>query len=220
MAWYLFLDESGDLGFDFENTSCSRFLTLSVLAAHGASAAMAIRDAVKKTLKRKVNGGKKSRKHPAIELKGTRTDLEVKKFFYKLISEQEFGVYAVTLNKKRVNEELRCTPSNKDRLYNYVARKVVEQIPFERASSSVELIVDKSKGKRGIADFDQYIVKQLHGRLDPRIKLTIRHQCSHADHGLSAADLFCWGIFRSREREDCVWRDIYAEKILLDEQYL
>jgi hypothetical protein len=34
------------------------------------------------------------------------------------------------------------------------------------------------------------------------------------------ADLFCWGIFRKRERGDQEWFDVYAKKVLLDDQYL
>lgn len=171
-------------------------------------------------MKRKVNSGKKGRKHPSRELKGSSTSICVKEYFYSLIENEQFGIYSLTLNKARVQRELHDTPANKDRLYNFVARKVVDSIPFELAATGVELIVDKSKGKRGIADFDQYIERQLHGRLDPRISLRIRHQYSDAELGLSEADLFCWGIFRNHELGDGAWRDIYAEKILLDEQYL
>jgi hypothetical protein len=219
MTWHLFLDESGDLGFDFENTQCSKNLTIAILAASQPATAMAIRGAVKKTLARKVNRGKKGRNRPAQELKGASTSIQVKRYFYDLVKHQQFGIYAMTLDKKHVTQELCSTPASKERLYNYVARQVVDKIPFEHATASVEIIVDRSKGKIGIADFDSFIVQQLHGRLHPSISLRIRHQYSHSDHGLSAADLFCWGIFRSRERGDSAWRDMYAEKILLDEKY-
>jgi len=220
MTWHLFLDESGDRGFDFDNKNCSRFLTIAILAVSQQHSANAIRAAVKKTLKRKVNHGKKGRKRPEVELKGSSTSIGVKRYFYNLIAEEKFGVYAVSLNKRRVNKELRSTPQIKNRLYNYIARMVIDAIPFESASTSVHLIVDRSKGKKGITDFDQYVLSQLQGRLDPRAKLNIRHSESHVDLGLSAADMFCWGIFRRRERGDSEWHEHYEKKILLDEQYL
>lgn len=48
----------------------------------------------------------------------------------------------------------------KERLYNFIAWQVLDEIPFEHATEAVELIVDKCKGKRQIA-FNQYMVGQL-----------------------------------------------------------
>lgn len=220
MGWHLFLDESGDLGFDFQNKESSKFLTITVLAVSQQPCVTAIRCAVKKTLRRKINVRKHGKKQPETELKGANTSLEVKKYFYNLISDVKFGLYSITLNKRRVYNELCDTPQNKDRLYNFVANKVISQIPFESALAPVDLVVDRSKGKKGIADFNEYIVWQLQSRLDPRACLRIHHAVSDSDGGLSAVDLFCWGIFRNRESSDSTWRDLYASKILVDEQYL
>lgn len=218
--WHLFLDESGDLGFRFDETDCSRYLTIAVLAVSQPSATKAIRSAVKKTLKRKVNGGKKGRKRPEEELKGTDTAIEVKKYFYRLIEGERFGIYAMTLNKRRVFEELQGPAKTKDRLYNFVAARVVGQLPFHLAPDAVNLTVDRSKGKLGIKDFDSYIETHLHGQLDPRAKLFINHRDSKEDLGLSAADLFSWGVFRRRERDDSEWYDVFAKHVVLDDQYL
>jgi len=117
-----------------------------------------------------VNKGRKGKKRPEVELRGSKSAIEVKRYFYNLIAEERFGVYAVTLNKQRVKHELRRTPNAKDRLYNYVARQVIDAIPFEAATRAVQLVVDRSKGKHGIADFNQYVTSQLQGRLDPRAR--------------------------------------------------
>ncbi len=55
--WYLFLDESGDLGFDFVNKRPSRYFTICVLATADPGCYHALRKAIKKTLRRKVNLG-------------------------------------------------------------------------------------------------------------------------------------------------------------------
>lgn len=219
MSWHLFLDESGDLGFDFENKNPSRLLTITILAISQPQAVKAIRSAVKKTLARKVNGRRKQ-KRPHQELKGCRTSIAVKRYFYNLIKDEKFGVYAMSLNKRRVHDELHQTPRAKDRLYNFVARQVIDAIPWNLATDSVELVVDKSKGKSGIADFDSYLVRQLEGRLDPRASLVIRHRDSCTDGCLSAVDQFCWGVFRRRENADEKWYSVFKSKVLLDEQYL
>jgi len=122
--------------------------------------------------------------------------------------------------RTKLNDELCNTPAAKDRLYNYIARQVIDQIPFEHAKTAIELVVDKSKNKKGVAHFNNYLLGQLQGRMDPRASLVIRHQYSHDDHGLSAADLFCWGIYRRWERTDEEWYAVYRDKVLVNETYL
>lgn len=216
--WHLFLDESGDLGFEFEQKLASRYLTISILAVQQANDANSIRNAVKKTLRRKVNLGR-LRKCPATELKGTRTTLQVKEYFYNQIANVEFGIYAVTLDKQRVPAELNPAGST-DHLYNFIARQVIDQIPLDsHEPEHVHLIVDRSKGKRGIAEFDEHVKTQLEGRLAPKTTIVIQHSTSDSDHGLSAVDLFCWGIFRSKEHQDFEWYDYYRSRIKLDTLY-
>ncbi|MDP2586743.1 MAG: DUF3800 domain-containing protein [Candidatus Komeilibacteria bacterium] len=215
--WYLYLDESGDLGFDFVNKKPSKFFTVTILALSNQSANRQLNKAVKVTLRRKLNRPK-HQKRLVQELKGTGTTLEVKKYFYQKVKNIKFGVYSVTLNKKKVFERL---TKEKARVYNYIARKVLDQIPFEKNNNDrVELILDRSMAKPEIAEFNSYIRRQLEGRLSPQIPLDIYHWLSHENFGLQAADLFCWGIFQKYERQGRAWYDIFAEKIRLDEPFL
>lgn len=52
---YLYLDESGDLGFDFVNKKPSKFFTITILAIRGSQNNRLLIKAVKKTLVRKLN---------------------------------------------------------------------------------------------------------------------------------------------------------------------
>lgn len=215
--WYLYLDESGDLGFDFVNKKPSKFFTITILALSSRDANRQLLQAAKVTLKRKLNSPK-NRKRIVRELKGTGTTQEVKKYFYGKVKGVKFGIYSITLNKKQVYERL---AKDKSRVYNYIARKVLDQIPFEKNNSDrVELIIDKSMGKPEVAEFNSYIRRQLEGRLSPNIPLDIYHWRSHENFGLQAVDLFCWGIFQKYERNNTQWYDIYADKIKFDEQFL
>jgi len=65
-VWFLYLDESGDLGFDFVNKKPSKFFTVTILAIKGPENNRLLIKAVKKTLRRKLN----RRKVAAEELKG------------------------------------------------------------------------------------------------------------------------------------------------------
>ena len=126
--WYLYLDESGDLGFDFVNKKPSKFFTVTILALSCNDANRKLLKAVKITLRRKLNNPK-HQKRIVDELKGTGTTLDVKKYFFEKIKNIKFGIYSITLNKKRVFERL---AKDKPRVYNYISRQVLDQIPFEK----------------------------------------------------------------------------------------
>lgn len=215
--WHLYLDESGDLGFDFVNKRPSKFFTITIVAVSSIEANRKLHKAVSLTLRRKLNKSKR-KKRKVEELKGSSTTLEVKKYFYKQIKDVRFGVYSITLNKKKVYERL---TRNKSRVYNYVARKVLDQIPFERNSGDrVEFILDRCMGKPEIEEFNTYIGRQLEGRLSLSVPLDIYHWKSHENKGLQIADMLSWGVFRKYERDDKEWLDIYKDKVLFDELFL
>lgn len=213
--WYLYLDESGDLGFDFVNKSPSRYFTVCILATSSRESFVRVSKAVRKTLRRKVRRSSKDRVE---ELKGTNTSLAVKRYFWRLVQDEQFGLYSVTLNKLRVFDSLRRA---KERIYNYVARLVIDQIPFEMARGRVQLVVDRSKSKPEVAEFNGYIMSQLQGRVDPVLcPVSIDHLSSQSHPLLQAADLFAWGIFRRYERGDDRWYRVFGEKIRCDKLYL
>lgn len=215
--WYLYMDESGDLGFDFVNKKPSKFFTISILVISGKDNNRKLINAVKKTLSRKLNP-KSKRKRIVQEVKATNTTLEIKEYLYKQIKNVPFQIYSITLNKRKVYERL---ANNKSRVYNFIARKVLDQIPLLNNNiSSIDFIVDKSKTKVEIADFNQYIKKQLEGKVDPKTPLNIIHECSHCYPGIQIADLFAHGIFQKYERKNSDWYQIFQEKISFDQQYL
>lgn len=215
--WYLYLDESGDLGFDFVDKKPSKFFTAAVLAVREIDNNRKIQKAVKIVLRRKLNP-KSKRKRIVEELKGEATNVEIKKYFYKQLEDVKFAIYSITLNKLRVYEEL---SRNKSRVYNFIARQVFDRIPFEKNDGDrIILTIDKSKGKKGIKEFNEYIVKQLEGRVPPNTPFDIYHEDSKKVGGLQAIDMFVWGIHRKYEFNDREWYEVFNKKIALDEQYL
>lgn len=214
--WFLYLDESGDLGFDFVNKRPSNYFTITILAVSGLSRNRAIIKAATKTLKRKLNH-RRSRKRIVQELKATRTTLDIKKYLYKQLENVNFGIYSVTLNKRRVYQTL---AEKKSHVYNYISRLVLDEIPFKSASGRVYLIIDKSKSLSEVKEFNKYIIKQLEGKLDPSVPLDINHFQSRENKGIQVADMFCWGFFRKYERRDLSWYNVFKDKIIYETLYL
>lgn len=211
---YLYLDESGDLGFDFVNKKPSAFFTICVLAIKGRDNDRAFANVVRAVLRRQHFLGT-NKEGP--ELKGSTAAKGLKAFFYRKASHIDFKLYSVTLNKKRVYPQL---AEDKDRIYNYIARLALEHVNFHDAAVRVIMTVDKSKSRQGVLEFDDYIISQIKALIDPLVPLNIIHVNSHESPGLQAVDMFTWGIFRKYERADLEWFNVFKARICLDRVYL
>ena len=211
---YLYLDESGDPGFDFVNKKPSGFFTICVLAIKGQENDRALTKAVREVIGRKLR--RRSKQNRA-ELKGSDTTLAIKKFFYEKTRSIGFKLYAVTLNKMKVYEAL---TRDKERIYNYVARLTLEHVEFKDAAVRVIITVDKSKSRSEILGFNAYIINQIKALIDPVVPLHIFHALSQERPGLQAADMFAWGISRKYEKGDCSWYDVFKTHVKVDRLYL
>lgn len=213
---YIYLDESGDLGFDFGKEATTSYFVITLLVVKNQWNLRKIDKAVERTLKNKINVRKKG-KRPESELKGSKTDISIKKYFYRQIEHADFAIYTIALNKKRVYEDLQ---KKKERLYNYISRLVIEKIPFSAVKTKVIIALDRRKSKGEIGEFNWYLFTQLKGLLPPKIPLEIFHHASFESKGIQAVDMFCWGIFRKYERRDPKWYKIFREKIKFETKYL
>lgn len=215
---FIYLDESGDLGFDFGKKKTTRKFVITILVCHNQKARKAIRNAVRRTLKNKLNT-RKSNSRVVSELKGTRTGLRVKEYFFKAIKNHEWGIYTLVLNKGRVEPHLR-TPLGKKKLYNFLSRFILEKLRLGRTVSNVDLTVDRCKNTEEVWDFNRYLVNHLEASLPLTASLNISHQTSQETPELQAVDLFCWGIFRKYEFGDPEWYRVFRAKIRYETEYL
>ena len=69
---FIYLDESGDLGFDWTKAKTSRYFVITLLVCDGKHTQDKFRKAVRRTLKNKINH-KKNKKRVVHELKGEET---------------------------------------------------------------------------------------------------------------------------------------------------
>lgn len=215
---FIYLDESGDLGFDFDKAKTSRYFVITLLVCRDKSTQDEFRRAVSRTLKNKLNRSK-NKTRPVQELKGTATTMAVKRYFYRQLPEDGWSIYSVTLNKARVDDHLR-TRTGKKKLYNFLARFILEQVKFLEDAPRVSLVVDRCKNKEEIKDFNQYLANQLEALLPLNTKMNIDHLASHESAGLQAVDMFCWGIARKDGAGDGEWYQVYRGKVCFETIYL
>lgn len=202
---FLYLDESGDLGFDFVNKRPSSFFVVCILEIEGQDKNKILSKSVKLVLRRKSYKNK-----PLKELKGSLTPLNIKKYFYDRIKNLKFSLYAVILDKKKSYQSLW---EDKERIYSHISYLLLEKIKMGNKPFRIQLIIDRSKSKENIRAFDRFILLQLKGRLNPAAPLSISHLDSQVNYCLQAVDLFCWGLFRKYEKNDIAWYNIFKDKV-------
>tara|TARA_B100001964_G_scaffold92821_1_gene104198 strand:- start:1147 stop:1764 length:618 start_codon:yes stop_codon:yes gene_type:complete len=194
---FIYLDESGDLGYNFEKRKTTKKFVITLLVCDSDVARKEFDKAVRRTLKNKLNRRKKNSRFRT-ELKGIGTAVIVKKYIFRNIKTNRWAIYSLILNKNRVDTNLQ-TNFGKKKLYNFLARFFIEKLNLSKVQRNVELIVDRCKNKEEVRDFNQYLVNQLEALLPLNIDLNISHLTSQESTGLQAVDLFSWGIFRKYE---------------------
>ncbi len=213
---YIFLDESGDLGFDLSKTGTSKFFTMCMLVCDDVHIMRKVQKAVEKTLKNKIN---RKRNKPIHEIKSTSITHEIKEYFLKNMPENGWSIYAVTITKENVKPDLR-TRHGKKKLYNWITKELLSHIKKHKANSEqISIIVDKCKNKTERGDFDNYIHAHLLNFFSLMTKTMIDHKESSSSYGLQAVDIFCGGIHRSFEHQDNKWKDCFKDKIKSNRPY-
>lgn len=206
--FYLFLDESGDLGFDFNKPGTTKHFVETVLLLPDTAAKRAMEKAVARTIKTKISPSRKDRSR--LELKGATTDFKIKQYFWRQCAKIDFDIYSVILDKKALPNKLHSQTS---RIYNFMARQVVDEVPWPKADTRIVISIDRSKPPQEIQIMNQSLLVQIQGRIAPNLPLHIYHVNSLAIKELQAVDMFSWGIFRRYEKNDTAWYDCFSEKI-------
>ena len=210
---YIYLDESGDLGFNFKNKGTPRYFIITLLVCHNKFAISQFKNAVRRTLKNKL----KTKRINFKELKGTNTTLMAKKYFYRYVTQtKDWHLYSIVLDKHQLKNKLKSLP-NEHRIYNYLSKEVLKQVNLTKEQSDLLLVVDKRKGKRGINEFNKYLSNHLEAILPLNVTYDIAHEQSHENPMLQAVDIFCWGILRYYEHKDDAWVSLYKKMLTLVE---
>ena len=112
------------------------------------------------------------------------------------------------------------TGLGRKKLYNFLARLLIEKLPMRHATANVRLVLDRSKNRDEIDNFNEYVENHLQAMLPLNTGLTIEHLASHERAGLQAVDLFCWGVARKYERGDLTWYSQFKHMVRYEDEYL
>ena len=202
---YVYLDESGDLGFGQGST---KYFTIAFVI---------VKDPV--PFRRCVKAVKIKHHIPReVELKGNTTREVVKKDLLSRFLELDMEVHAITVKKENVEPKLR---KDTNILYNYmVGLSLVERILWEPAGAKVVINVDRRiiSITSGFS-FNQYLSYKIWYERERRdIDLEIHHLDSHQAYAIQGIDVICNSIFRKYNSNNYVLFNIIRGKVRSDKK--
>ena len=200
---YVYLDESGDLGFEQGGT---KYFTIAF--------------AIMKNpihFKRCVKRVKVKYDIPRdVELKGYSTSESIKKDLLNRFAKLDIEIHAITVRKKNVEPKLR---RDTNIFYNYmVGLSLVERILQEPPNSRVLINVDRrvisiTSGFK----FNEYLRYKIWYERERRdIDLEIYHLDSHQAYAIQGIDIICNSIFRKYNSNNYRLFNIIQDKVKSD----
>ncbi|MEF3691751.1 MAG: DUF3800 domain-containing protein [Candidatus Moraniibacteriota bacterium] len=200
---YIFLDESGDLG--FKPTSSKWFLFTIVLTNDHKKIEKVIKS-IRKGLKKKFK---------LKELHAYHSDAVTKHRMLRKLSElDDFKVMCIILNKKKVYIDLQ---NQKNYLYNYTANILLDRLHNKKlikTEEPISLYIDQKDTSKFIREnFEKYLKDNLVKRGNNG-KIEIRIKPSHTEKCLQAVDFVSWAIFRKYEKGDYEYYEDIEDRIV------
>lgn len=203
---YIFLDESGDLGFD-KNKKSSEYFIITILAIEDKKKLEKIVKKVHRNLR------KNTKKLPGGMLHAYKERPITRKRLLTYISTIKPHIMTICLNKKRVYTKMH---NEKHILYNYVTNILLDRVFRKKLLSSVRninLIAAKRETSKFLNEnFSSYLTQQA--RQNHNTHLTVSIQTPTEETGLQAVDFVSWAIFNKYEKKNNEYYDLIKKRII------
>lgn len=203
---YLFLDESGDLGFDFRKKKTSKVFVITCLFTGN-------KRPIEKIVKKTRSELRKKYKRRLGVLHCVKEKPITRQRLLRRLAEQECFIMSIYLNKKRVYTKLQ---NEKPILYNYVTNILLDRIysrKIIKTNGKIHLIASKRETNKFLnQNFQNYLNQQVKNRHKARVEILIRSP--HEEKALQAVDFVSWAIFRKYEYLDESYYNLIKSKII------
>ncbi|MCK5061992.1 DUF3800 domain-containing protein [Candidatus Parcubacteria bacterium] len=202
---YIFLDESGDLGFDFSKKRTSKIFIITCLFAPKKRKIEKIVSKTHAELKKKYKkrGGVLHAYH---EKPITRQRL------LKRLNDSDCSIMTIYLNKERVYTKLQ---NEKEVLYNYVTNILLDRICTKKLidiNKPISLIASRKETNKFLnLNFKNYLKNSAIN--NHKLKLSIEIRTPFEERSLQAVDFVSWSIFRKWQYGDDSYYNIIKQKI-------
>jgi hypothetical protein len=201
---YIFIDESGDLG--FKARSSRWFVLAAVIVPDRRALELTVRKMlshINKNRRRKLNEF-----HASSEKANTRT-----RVLKKLEAITEIKIACILINKQSLRPSLK---KDAKYLYNFAVYTLVERILVSdvvNIGRAVSISIDRRdtgrhEKERLVNDILVLLSRYCEGAF------SVDLNTSHEDKPLQSADFISWAIFRKYEYDDLVYYSIIKSKII------
>lgn len=202
---YIYLDESGDLGF---NRQSSKHYVIAVLATRDPKT---IENALKR-YRRKIRRAPSKRNRKLGEFKFNKAPDNVKIDILDIINSKNVELGYVHVEKVRVYQQLR---EKRNEFYAYMCRVLLDKFLIETPDPKIDLIVDRQFAKKHRANFNQYLGWNITELLDGVKVLNIAHRDSHQELCLQAVDFVCGAVYRCYNQHDPKYFEMVKNKCIV-----
>lgn len=179
---YLYIDESGDLGFGKHGSS---YFVLTCIKIDDERVHQSFCRIPKKVRQRKL-----SKKHKRLaELKFSNSSDAIRNDFLRRVAALDVEIYAVVIPKEKTNNELQ---NNLPILYNYLIKILLEKPPT-RIKSDLHLMIclDRAMSLWQRQNFEAYVKTEFLSIIRKLPKVEILHENSQQNPCLQVADFVC-----------------------------
>lgn len=202
---FIFMDESGDLGFDFNKKGTTSYFLITFLFSKN-------KRPIEKCVK-KIHSGLRRKYKKVGVLHAYIEELVTKKRLLSLIAKKDCKVMTILLNKKRVYTKLQ---DEKPVLYNYVTNILLDRIFTKKllqSKSPIEVIASRKETSKFLnQNFKAYLQSQL--AESHNVKVSISIKTPSEEKALQAVDFVSWAIFRKYEYKDDTYYNIIRSNII------
>ena len=192
---YIFMDESGCLGFNFNKPKTSNHFIITFLMTNNDKILDKI---VNKTFR--AIPPKKRRNHVG-SLHCNKEDNKTRAKLFSLLKDKDVSVMVISLNKHKVYTKLQ---DEKTILYNYVTNMLLNRIAEKRllpTKDKITLIASRRETNRFLNEnFKNYLETQVSATHKILMDVVIKPATS--DKGLQVVDFVSWAVFRKYEHND------------------
>jgi len=203
---YLFLDESGDLGFNFTKKKTSKFFVVTCLFTEN-------KRPFEKIIKKTHSELRKKYKRMSGILHCVKEKPITRQRLFKRLMERECFIMTIYLNKKKVYTKLQ---NEKSILYNYVTNILLDRIysrKLIKTGEKIYLIASRRETNKFLNEnFTNYLNQQVENRHRAKIKILIKSP--YEEKALQTVDFVSWAIFRKYEYQDESYYNLIKGKII------
>lgn len=204
---YVFLDESGDLGFDFSKKKTSNYFVITFLFVKN-------KNPIEKIVKKIFRGLTKNelKFHPSV-LHCYKERPKIRTRLLTILSAKDCSVITIYLNKKRVYTKLQ---NEKQVLYNYVTNILLDRVCTKKlipTNEPILLVASRRETNKFLNEnFKNYLESQVQNH--HKIKIDVCIKSPHEEKCLQVVDFVCWSVFRKYQHGDDSYYNLIKQKIV------